>query len=76
MVSSPSLLPEIDRAESLAGEVVHVNAIGQHIIHLNKYEVAFDLLERRSAKYSDRPLTEMIKLSVFDTIIFIPQGYR
>jgi len=45
------------------GEVVHVNAIGQRFIYLNTYEVACDLLELRSAKYSDRVVTAMTKMT-------------
>jgi len=44
------------------GEVVHVNAIGQHLVYLNSYEAANDLLELRSANYSDRLVTEMIDM--------------
>jgi len=51
------------------GEVVHLNAIGQHMIYLNTYEVAVDLLERRAAKYSDRVLTEMTKMIGADRML-------
>ncbi|KAF7353983.1 Cytochrome P450 [Mycena venus] len=37
------------------GDIVHVSAFGQHIILLNSETTVFDLLERRSAIYSDRP---------------------
>ena len=43
---------------------MHVSLLGRHIVYLNTYEVAMDLLESRSAIYSDRVVTEMLKLSV------------
>ncbi|KIJ27088.1 hypothetical protein M422DRAFT_191417 [Sphaerobolus stellatus SS14] len=42
------------------GGVVHVNALGQHIIIINSVEVARDLLDGRSAKYSLRPYVPML----------------
>ncbi|KIJ29089.1 hypothetical protein M422DRAFT_269611 [Sphaerobolus stellatus SS14] len=42
------------------GDVVHVNALGQHIIVLNSVEAARDLLGGRSAKYSSRPYVPML----------------
>ncbi|KAJ7129052.1 cytochrome P450 [Mycena filopes] len=41
------------------GDIVHVSAFRQHIIILNSEETVFDLLERRSAIYSDRPQLTM-----------------
>ncbi|KAJ3478808.1 hypothetical protein NLI96_g9500 [Meripilus lineatus] len=37
------------------GDVVHVEALGQSIIILGSHEAAYDLLEKRSVIYSDRP---------------------
>ena len=37
------------------GEVVHINVFGQDIIFLNSVRAANDLLDKRSAIYSDRP---------------------
>ena len=34
--------------------IIHVNALGTSIIILNSYEVASDLLDKRSGIYSDR----------------------
>lgn len=39
----------------LSGDVMHVEAFGQHIIILNSAETAIELFERRSSTYSDRP---------------------
>ena len=42
------------------GDVVHVTTFGIHIIILNSIEACTELLERRSAIYSDRPYFSMI----------------
>ncbi len=36
------------------GDIVYLDALGMPIIALGTQEIAFDLLEKRSAKYSDR----------------------
>ncbi|KIJ53674.1 hypothetical protein M422DRAFT_127396, partial [Sphaerobolus stellatus SS14] len=36
------------------GDVVHVTALGKHIIIFNSTKACVDLLEQRSAIYSDR----------------------
>lgn len=41
------------------GEIVHLSVLGQHIIILNSPEAVGDLLNRRSAIYSDRPSLPM-----------------
>ena len=43
-----------------AGDVVHVNVLGQHLIFLNSEKAAIDLLEKRSAIYSDRGTSVMV----------------
>ena len=42
------------------GDVVHVNALGRHIIILNSVQAAKELLERRSGIYSSRPYVPML----------------
>ncbi|KAG5643662.1 hypothetical protein DXG03_000542 [Asterophora parasitica] len=37
------------------GDVMYLHVLGRHIIVLNSVEAAVDLLDRRSANYSDRP---------------------
>ena len=37
-----------------SGDIIHLNAMGQHIIVLNSYKVALDLIGQR-AIYADRP---------------------
>lgn len=39
-----------------------VNALGQPIVILNSAKIARDLLEKRGALYSDRPLIPMLDL--------------
>jgi hypothetical protein len=43
------------------GDVVHVNMLGQHLIILNSIEAANELLDQRSAIYSDRPFIPMLQ---------------
>jgi hypothetical protein len=40
--------------------IVHAEVFGQHFIILNTLEACLDLLEKRSAIYSDRPRLPMI----------------
>ncbi|PIL29261.1 cytochrome P450 [Ganoderma sinense ZZ0214-1] len=44
------------------GDIVHLHALGQHIILLGSLEVAIELLERRSVKYSGKPYSAMSEL--------------
>ena len=39
----------------LAGEIMYLDGAGQSIVVCNSLKSAFDLLERRSGNYSDRP---------------------
>ncbi|KAJ4491747.1 cytochrome P450 [Lentinula lateritia] len=49
----------IDLVHASIGDVIHLSALGQSIIILNSARSIYDLLERRSALYSDRPSTVM-----------------
>lgn len=42
------------------GDIIYLEALGQRIMVINSPEVANDLLERRSAIYSDRASTVMV----------------
>lgn len=42
------------------GDVVHVQAFGNHFVILNSAEAVDDLLEKKSAIYSDRPRLPML----------------
>ncbi|KAG6872170.1 hypothetical protein C0995_012445 [Termitomyces sp. Mi166 len=46
------------------GDVVQLKILGQSIIILNSVEAAVDLLDKRSANYSDRPTLPVIELWV------------
>jgi hypothetical protein len=39
----------------MVGEVMYLDAAGQPMVVFNSLKPAFELLERRSANYSDRP---------------------
>ena len=53
------------------GDVVHLEIFGKHMIILNTFEAAQDLMEKRSAIYSDRPRFVMLaELSVMACLWF------
>ncbi|KAJ3928523.1 MAG: cytochrome P450 [Lentinula lateritia] len=60
------------------GDVIHLSALGQSIIILNSARSIYDLLERRSALYSDRPSTVMAGelVGYGDSPAFISNGPR
>ncbi|KAJ3854256.1 cytochrome P450 [Lentinula lateritia] len=60
------------------GDVIHLSALGQSIIILNSARSIYDLLERRSALYSDRPSTVMASelVGYEDSPAFISNGPR
>jgi hypothetical protein len=39
----------------MAGEVMYLDAAGQPVVIFNALKPAYELFERRSANYSDRP---------------------
>ena len=43
------------------GDLVYVDVFGQPMIFLNSEKAAIDLLEKRSANYSDRGSSVMLK---------------
>jgi len=45
-----------------SGDVVHVEVLGQHIIILGSHEACEELLVKRGATYSDRPVFTMANL--------------
>ena len=46
------------------GDVLYLNVLGQGIIMLGSLKAARDLLEKRSANYSDRLTSVMVQLYV------------
>ena len=55
---------------------MHVRALGQSIIILNDAQHAFDMLDKRSSLYSDRPIVMMAGQLVGwkDAAVFLPFG--
>jgi len=53
------------------GDVLYVDVAGQNLVYLNTCETAVDLLEKRSALYSDRTQTPMAKLMGVEQILTI-----
>lgn len=47
------------------GDIVYTRVLGQDIVILNSKEVAIELLEKRSQKYSDRPVISIADMYVF-----------
>lgn len=47
------LIPDVG---PLAGDLIHLTIFKRHIIIINSYNVAVDLLEKRSNIYSDKPI--------------------
>lgn len=43
------------------GDVVYVTVLGQHLVFVNSAKAAYDLFEKRSAIYSDRPRLPLLK---------------
>ena len=48
-----------DRAKQY-GDIIHMNMLGKHYIILDSFEAVEELLEKRSATYSDRPRMPMV----------------
>ncbi|KAM5541819.1 hypothetical protein V8D89_004548 [Ganoderma adspersum] len=48
------------------GDVLYLNVLGQGIIMLGSLKAARDLLDKRSANYSDRPTSVMVQLAGLD----------
>ncbi|OSD02925.1 cytochrome P450 [Trametes coccinea BRFM310] len=56
------------------GDVVYLKVLGQSVILLGSYEAACELLEKRSANYSDRPQSVMVDMTNLDWI-FVFKNY-
>lgn len=50
--------PQLTRR--LASDVIHLNLAGTHLLVVNSYEAAFELFDKRSVIYSDRPHLYML----------------
>ncbi|KAF7348392.1 Cytochrome P450 [Mycena sanguinolenta] len=59
------------------GDVVHVQAFGNHILILNSVKAATELLEKRAILYSDRPTFPMLPISGGEwMLVFMQHGDR
>ncbi|OBZ67817.1 O-methylsterigmatocystin oxidoreductase [Grifola frondosa] len=59
------------------GDIVHVRVMGKSIIIAGTPEVAMELLEKRSANYSDRPTSAAIPLFGCEWVVgLLPYGQR
>lgn len=47
------VIASVDAVSINLGDIVHLNLLGKHVVVLNSYEIAKDVLEQ--SKYSDRP---------------------
>lgn len=58
-------MPERSGARSLrqrgAGDVVYVNVLGRSVVILSSFKAVTDLLTKRAATYSDRPVLWMVR---------------
>jgi hypothetical protein len=54
-----------DVSSLFVGDVVYVNVFGRPLIILNSYKASVDLMEKRSAIYSGRPVLTMASLYVY-----------
>ena len=48
--------PEVVANISVVGDIFYLEILGRKIVIVNNYEMANELLDKRSANYSDRPV--------------------
>ena len=58
----------------LAGDISHIEVLGQHIIVLNSSETAMEMLDNKGSMYSDRPVFPMAGdlVGAKDALTFLP----
>jgi hypothetical protein len=49
------IFPDECLSTEIAGELMYLDAAGQPMVVINSLNPAYELLERRSSNYSDRP---------------------
>ncbi|KAF8342442.1 cytochrome P450, partial [Amanita rubescens] len=65
----------LEWSKRLNSDIIHMSAFGKHIVVLHKMEDINELMEKRSAIYSNRPYIPATELLGIDTItIVIPYG--
>ena len=67
-----------DITRLLPGDICSVTVLGQPLIILNSAKVAIDMLDKKSAIYSDRPILQMAGELVGwkNTMVLLPYGDR
>ncbi|KAF9460615.1 cytochrome P450 CYP621A2 [Collybia nuda] len=59
------------------GDVMHLDLLGRSVIVLNSVKAAVDLLDKRSANYSDRPRFVLFDMMGWESgMTFLPYGRR
>ncbi|KAG1874858.1 cytochrome P450 [Suillus subluteus] len=60
------------------GDITHIEVLGRHIIVLNSTKTALEMMDSKSALYSDRPVVPMAGELVGwkDAMAFLPHGDR
>ncbi|KAF8886810.1 cytochrome P450 [Infundibulicybe gibba] len=63
-------------AETYGSNILHAEALGQHIIILNSFEDAVEIMEKRASNYSSRPSLPMLELMDFVNfnLTILPHG--
>jgi len=46
--------------QSLTGDIIHLQIFGQHLVILNSSKAAVEMLDKKSVKYSDRPILPFV----------------
>ncbi|KAI0629111.1 cytochrome P450 [Trametes polyzona] len=57
------------------GDLVYFNLLGQPVVVVNSYQVAVDILEKRSVNYSGRPRSIMAELTGYDDWVSVLMQY-
>ncbi|KAJ3505438.1 hypothetical protein NLJ89_g7417 [Agrocybe chaxingu] len=65
----------LEMAKKYRSDIIHLSAFGQHIVVLNKLELAKELLERRAQKYSGRLEAPPMKLLSVSIPLDMTYGY-
>lgn len=59
------------------GDLVYLNVLGTSLLYVNSAEMAYELFEKRSSIYSDRPIVPMLDLTGFSwAFSLMPYGER
>ncbi|KAH9888994.1 cytochrome P450 [Cubamyces lactineus] len=67
--------PRLSQLAATYGNVIYMTLLGQSVVVLETYEAAIELLEKRSANYSDRPRSVMAELVGYSDWVFVLMPY-